>query len=671
MWKLGKTSREDEEMAKAAVSGYISSTPISLYVCVKEFWTDEWVFVPWLTVSKLNWCVAPKVAEATFEYNYGMIMRPDMTARDYFPPLNVDGMFIGVFGAYWDVIDIPIWFGVIDTNGLTMFGSVGIASGTQEIKAYGLEHILDRVYIRRSSTEGGLIDRPLTFNKVEGPGMQPVGNRSQYVDGDGLSYFNAADGYIWTRLDIVQYLLGHTDLGSFTNDEALGVTFDLSGDYEALVHIADEHKLHGESVKEALDTLIARKRGLGWRIWTNGAGVVCVDVFSYIDAAYSVGGIEVPANSDQWYVFWDGDPYPKPTVIRDDASRFDAIDVWGGPVYSTFTLSFVDGTLGAGWTVDLQAAYVAPGGADWEAEDANRLALAYRDVFSYFRAVDEWNWYAGDGDGGTPQNAAPGVTSLGAVRPEIVPNVYWQEHEFERHLPFRIGDSEDFAKPFALIADPDTSTYIFVDKTTLIDRQGIHLRLADGALGFRLISDINHRLGLNMGAPESTNFDPEFDYTTLIFTGMAQTDVNLKVHLEGPCAGRGAHYKAMTIECPEYIAQYVTPGTVVDVVDGALVYYGDVGWEAAENNLERDDSLYLLAIGLFALAHYCIQRLAVTLEIQELTLAHPAGSMICAAVGAGYAMPIATVVTDRTWDCKHSQTTVATEHVELDFAKMY
>jgi len=115
------------------------------------------------------------------------------------------------------------------------------------------------------------------------------------------------------------------------------------------------------------------------------------------------------------------------------------------------------------------------------------------------------------------------------------------------------------------------------------------------------------------------------------------------------------------IQDPDAEAWYIVPGTVIDVVDGALVRH-DGGWV-------RDDSPRLRQKAVFAAAWYATPRATLAYEFDTIGVGFPCGVMVSGVNGPEGFTNIGTVVTQRTWTFSGTgcKTTVTTGFSDIDF----
>lgn len=623
-----------------------------IVVRTKAAWAEDWVWAPRLRpVNAIE--QAGLGSNATFELYYGQILEHgDLAFWDYSYEAY-RGRFVEV--STWDYYGLsPLWVGYFPDEDIELWGRANLDSGKTTLRALGLDYLL-RDEILEFPTEAGWIYRPLVFNAQGRRGWTFTGNRSLLPVATG-HYVFSADKELWTNLDIAELLL--------TAYAPAGFAWHLTGETEALDQIVDVHQFYRVRLCDALDRLIDRRRGLGWvmRPSTAAGGAVAIHVYSTLADSVAVGEFIAPANRDQAIIEWVGSHDLQTTAHFSDIDRYRNITVLGGPIYSTFSLSSHGGGLEPGWTAAQEAEYKTAGSATALEADQRRAAQEFDRVYRYFRVPDDWN---GDGDDGflsTYINAWPSCDANGVVSADV-PSVLWRPGKvFERWLPWTEEGDEtgepDYMQPFAYIKDIN-EVWQFADRLLVNDEEYfMRLSLADRELAVRIEGKRGHLLAADSweGA-DPTLIKPVADYSNLGITVQLELDERLRVEVEVPDAP-GSQTK--TIEVPEAVVWYVTPGTVEAIDDGDLI--------PATGGILRDDSEHLRAIAALAKAWYGSARATLDLRIdKQITLSHPVGQLIRAALGSVQTVDVGTVVTRREWDFRAWETRIQTGFDELRF----
>lgn len=634
--------------------------PVWHTVYVKRYWYDEWEYVPYMDCLSCTEAAAPSVGHAMFRYNYGYILRKGNALWYQYDPIDLNGWYVCVY-AHDYYGDVGLWIGVIDSCDVEPHGTSTHSQGTLTFPAYGIEHTLDRRVIIGSYTDIGYIDRTLKFNKRDRRGLVSFGNRSNSVDGNGAYYFSTNNNQ-WTNLQIINYLLSN-----FTD----GLTYQVVGATATLDATIDEHDFHGKTVLQALNELIDHKRGLSWRIYTDGYNYIYIYVFSILQNALYVGTNYVPANEDQAVVDIRDAIDGRLKISMSDLNRYDSIIVRGNRISTCCTLSIADGTLSPGWTAEQETAYKAGSSAPDATKydhDKERSTDKYNHVYQMFTVPSDWNFYAADGEGGALYNTVPYCWYDGTVDFDTEGSAWPTGLEFERILPIEaespeFGGEMDYRDPFIILKATDAEdneAYHFGDKLdALANHSNIAFRNVDGKLAIILRGRIPHLLALNHfdGAAES-DIEPLYDYSDLIATVFFETDTYLQLIQTIPGNPISETGRTKLIEMRDAHYWWVVPGTVTDITDGALV--------KSAGGAVRDDSDLLRQTATLAAAWYGQQRATAELTIENINMMLPVGSLLIGTVEGWHLRDIGTVVTSRTWDLVNRKTIIQTGFRELD-----
>lgn len=674
-------------------------------VYVRERWDDPWTWIPWLTCTSCEEVAPPGVGTATLRYDFGRIKRAEFNEWAIYYPWFLNGCYVAVVAYdYWG--EALLWTGVIDAMTVQPHGFPDWPQGVQTFTAYELHHLLDRRVVAGAHTVDGYITMPMIFN--EGAGLRGLYEQGNMGEG---RLFTGQGGERWSNYDILHYLMTHF-VGIFPDTQ-----YEIVGEWWTLQQIFQVHHLDNLSVLDAINQLIDRRRGLGWRFITaagvsqvervfvpgvghrevnNGAGTIFLWIYSTIAEPMAVGGYFVPPNAFQSELSFVGSPAVEPEIHINNLALFDHIQVLGGPISATCSLSYADGTLIEGWDEELEQRYrdgSTAVGATADEHDANRAGEMFADVFCRHRVPEGWDFFAGDGEGGEVFNSAvPSCDHWGTIS-AAVPGVILRDvraRAFERTLPFRsdvLADvTSDYQMPVAFLKVPLDANAAEEDWVWVAAHRidgvraeigGLSFTVADRGLAVVVRPRVNHLLALrhwsssDMAAPgegedpiidpAESNTDPEVDYRTLVVTVMFKTDEALRVEATRNGAPITSVGRTKRINVPDAEAHYVVPGTVVDVEDGALVRHA--------GGFERDDSARLLARAAMAMAWYGTPRATLRYEVQAIHLGNPVGTMVRGVWGPeGYTI-IGTVVTRRSWSfsAQGMRTTLETGFEEWDY----
>jgi hypothetical protein len=644
-------------------------------------------------------CAAPTMPKASFRWRSGRIKREDKTDFedvDYteFADKYVQVVFIpdapsDPTQTSADADPVVAWTGVFRDNQADLFGDDIVASADQNLVAYGLEELLARTVIRAAmiedpndDTSAIEIDIPLIFNERYELGNNEIGNRSDDQfdfnadnpddDAEINAYVFSKSNKVWTVKDIVEYLLA---------DAPTAVTFTLGGQADVLKnYILPRVDVSHMTTFAALNKLIDRRRGLGWTLRSaddSDPSKWIVHVYTTFDTEVSSGDKTIPANKEIDDLDISGKREPEDVNIsRDTMTKYGKIIVSGARILSMFTLSFADDTLEEAWTDDQETAYKNGAGEDGVTEDAKkkndaaRADVLLRHVYTTFRVPNDWDWTAGDGEGGDTKNANPGLKD-GTIDEKNAPPIRNWGHTFERHLPIKKPKGVDDHRPefeeMMVFLKDDKVGYVHADHHTIENKHPCHIRPLDTDFGFMVDANPNHILAARSwgGSPKSTQTNPQFAYQDMVVTVAVRTDEVLKVveNLSGDAE------RVKLIHVPDAELWYIVPGTVVGVTsDGKL----DRQVKDQDDNFEffrelRNDVEILRFIAAQAKAWYGTPRSSLRYSTREMLFAHPVGAIIRSVTDDGGSLPVNSVVSAKTFDLQKGTTSLTTAFGELDF----
>lgn len=648
-------------MAMTQIDGLsqgVIDDPVYVSAWVKAAWADSWEYAPYLEPIRATEATAPQMGSAMFRYAYGTIQQHGEGFR-VFTPTELNRRYVAIYGhtAYASAL---MWVGVIEHEGFDVHdksATTGDASGDQVISAWGLEYLFDRRPIEGAVIEGGTttIDRSPTFNKRYDRGLSDQGNRSTSVGAGGVYTFSV-DGEEWTHLDIVEYVLANYAWES--------IPLYLAGQWEVLDDIVTTIRIEGLTAFEALNQLINRKRGLGWRILTDGINGIGVYVYSILSEPLVLGETSLPENWYQTSVSMDDDPRINPRINIVNVNQYDTIKVMGEPIKTVFSAGVgaaktttAPSTLLPGWDSGEETTYES-------AADDERNTDKHDRVFQFFKMDSTWDW----------ATCIPLLDWDARWDGVSYSTTYWnQGHKFERHLPFEVpttqADAEpEYQKPFALIKNPDENKYYYVDRLSAKedeDWKNLSVRMTDREMGITVEGEYNHYIGDNHFSGD-TEEDPVFDYDFLLATMFIETDTRLQV-IAPVWAGLGSETsKTLQINVPDAEYWFAAPNTIEGLLLTAPVYNNSGAAEVL-----RDDSATLRGIAAMAQAWYGRPRATLEMRLSGITLDYQTSIMIASISSAWHLEPVQTVVTERTWDFEGDTTLVRTGYAELDVAAAF
>ncbi len=668
-------------MAGVNIYGYTGGAnywyPVGADVYARFSRDDDYTFLPFITPTQAMETVAPQVGQASFRFDFGIVQYSELGQFEKFDPYTLSraNVCIKVYD-YWG--DAFLWDGIVDLETVRPHGADTVSQGEQVFTAFTLEHALDRGQIIGAFCDDGFgdvqyIDRPMRFNRRGQRGLNIVGNR--FPD---ANYFGGGpEPETWTNVDILDYIIDF-----YVPSD---ITWIGCGQLASLENTIEEYDFEGSTVFEAMNRLIDRRKGVGWRCVSVGGPEIYIYVFSMASEGFAFGGAVLEPNPDQSIISFTGIRNVDPVVSFNGLAMYEQIIVKGGPISSTASFSYADGTLEEGWTPESEVDYNAGSGdgEDTDKNDAARASEIFEAVFAKHNLVTDWLGYAGDGEGGDVFNALPGYWPDAEPDADLLGNFFRLDHVFERTIPFEVesntSDQPEYRKAFALflvdpsgtynpddIPDPDLRVWAYADKLESVgkDLKNLVMTIGDRDLSIIVKGTPNLLTGLGAfsDADPASNAVPEVEYTTMIATVSLRTDSHLKATFTFPWwTGDG---RVKLLEDRDAEAWYVAPGTVIEVVDGELVRH--------DGGFIRDDSERLADKALLAAAWFGTPRATLAVDMGFIYIGHPCGTMIRGMEGPEGYTEIGTVVTQRTWTfsgegCK---TTIQTGYEELDFGSL-
>ncbi len=360
-------------------------------VWVKPYYGDAWRYAAYLFPESSTEAAAPSDSEATLSWDYGKYVNLWGDPGATLLPLNIGNWMVRIlvhtkYGTYIS------WIGVVVGESLSETGidvQTGLPRGEQIIECRGLEYLLERRSVLGTYVGDAenwvYLPRTRDFNTSGSRRETLAGNRSAARNVYSGSYLFSSDGNKWSNLDIIQYLLSafqpwmaYQSYGQVT----YGPQFYIVGQIDSLRYIFEEHRLGGRTIRECLNSLIDRKRGLGWKIMTNGNGPIYIYVYS-ISQYWIVGNNSVlPANSRQIDVPIHDDRWIQARYRISSMNQVDQIVVESeNPIRTCATLRFTDGTLEPAWSKQLDSEF------EVDSEEENYFLLA-QFIYNNFDAAN-------------------------------------------------------------------------------------------------------------------------------------------------------------------------------------------------------------------------------------------------------------------------------------------
>ena len=666
------------------------------HVQIAKTW-GNWIDMPYIQPLNASLVAAPSIGQATFIWRYGLIRHEDSTQQIWETPLNIAGYFVRI-QLYVRDTTIVMWAGIIQDNEFVAFGSSsGNPAGDQKITAYTLDYCLDRIAIIGAWTTDGYINTCPPFNLRREWIPHPVGNKAATLDENNVPRFGS-DKKLWTALDVINYLLAHYA-------EPAGLTITLGGQVDALTTWHYVWQLEGLSIRQALDKLIDRRRGLGWRINSDGNFLEIV-IYTTIETdinfpetivpEHTIGGITIPesispaitiqGNGNQIDVWWnDALLVTDPVIATTESNRYDSIVVQGAKMMSTFTASTADGTLVPMWTEADEIEYQGikqESGVYANTSDIVRGQDRWKQVYQLFSLRHDWDWKINGNIVAPAFNDAAYVddTQTGNYYNDVnrplqritrLPKPFTAKGAFAGNIQYQ--EPQVFATP-----SPSGAVYPMPPNTRLPSGKSVIRGDLAGSLGGGIpsfsvtMADIAPAIEINAGIPhimgmnhyDTTHSDssqsPWYDWKTIIATLCIETDIRPTVKVD---LGKNSPWlRTLLIEVPHAEFWWLTTDTIT-------YQNPDLSLNLAGGFATRDDTEILRRVAALAKAWYGVVRTPVGWTEKSYLTEYSIGTMIVnASASIGNWMPINTVITAINYDFLAVTTHIQTGFGELDTA---
>jgi len=627
-------------------AGVLMFDPEAISVEVKRQWSDDWKYEPYLTPQEAKLCIAPDMPSASFLYHYGQIKREDQGQYADYDPLNISNWYVRI------VIDgQQVFVGMLQDDEFDLLGALNNQpSGDQKMTAYGLEHLLDRIALYGAHTESGYIKHMPAFNLAENYGGIIRGNRSD-AEFEGAYLFANSDNR-WSNLDIIRYVLKY-------HTAEMGFTLALSGQFDVLSDVFGVYWFEGLTVRQLLDKLIDRRRGLGWYIWSDGESV-SIHIFTVFDRDVGLGNIKIPGNPQLVDIDTDAYDVQSVSIAQSQSQLYDRIIVQGARAQAVCTLSVADGDLVPNWTAPDENDYKNAPGASAKQRDNERESDNYETVYQQFVLAPNWDQTAVDGAAGFRIPVMPTFDDLAYLKPNTQAVIVAIRRPLNRTLPLS-GYVSDGKRPLVLVlATIDgQQKYMQIDGASKpLGSAKSQVRMLDDQPGISLKPAINHALALNHFFPEisETEVEPVVDYESVLATVCFETDIRPTVEINLQPDTDSVRTLVLTAHDAEF--WYVTPGTIRGVSDGQLIT--DPG------GVVRDDTEKLRYLAALASGWYSQRRSSITLMVRDMPGSLVLGSIVVSASSSWHKEPIGTVLSSVAFDFINRTTTIMTGYAELD-----
>lgn len=494
-------------------------------ISVKRYWSDQWTMIPFLFCNDLTEMVSSQsgISTANLIWDYGMLVPQGYYNSMPFTPLNIAGCYVKIEYIY-NTIPYTLFIGTIESETITpngpfiLINGLNMPAGKQSFRAFGFEHLLDRktvdcsyTYINNKQYSGPIrIKNSIVFNKeylnmkwgnrTKDKYTLPNSNKETYLFSD-YAAIKQNVYYKWSNHDILEYLLlAHFNYNNDTQSMN-NFNFTLYGEVDILKNIYEEHNFDGKSLKQCINELVPKSRGLGWRVYIDSDNNVGIYIFSIFIKQLTLVDpetdqlINYPQNPIVYDIFSDN-INSELTIEMDKATQYDEIVVQGKNIL-TINSFYFDGssrnTFVKNWSNKLEQLYkdsstLIMGDPDdiypeyinklgnniyrsnrvsTQTKDAVRKDNLFEDVYQSFVVDPMWDFKTDTGFVCSPRLDDYG--NVIKIKDEIQSsyNSFSSDRRFQKQLPVTLN-----------IYDPDTSSYVMNNiKTNLYEK--IHSRLRE------------------------------------------------------------------------------------------------------------------------------------------------------------------------------------------------
>lgn len=659
----------------------------------------------YLFCDQLRTVASPEIDQATLSYQYGRILQ--FFARDYadYEPVDLRGKFVRV-----EILTTPEpvrWYGFVEVEQREPGGT---NLGKQRFTAYGLLRIFERTLITKSwilhGTELLEIGRGLPIN-VDPAGEFPSrGNRSA-TQIDGTYVFSDAprDAGNWNAKTAVEYFLAKHPPKDW---QGIAIaSCQLRGETEALlwydVSIPSTDRMN---LKEVLDQLIPRRRGVGYYIdYDEDVNEIRVNVFSFFRDAITLNGVAVPPNPNSGALDLERAFDVEDCELSNlETAHFDQVVVEGALQSSTITLSCDPdrNQLERDWSSAAELEYLAGASADpayataeleerYRLNAISRMAPHLEHVWMRFRIKRDWDQTSSDPEGPVPPLATFRVAPLtdGNGSPifdydggqalwnrgiRILSTLPSFEHDEQDHTP-------EYRRPFAFVKYQDR--WIRLDVLAILGtgteedlpRFGLSLSFPkrEASIQFNAQGKPPHFAGREdwrTANPRPAETDPIDDPTSLgidwrdLFVTLAiELDERVRVVEKLRQPDDMVPVRELVIVLPDARLDWIVPSTVQEIENGELV----LASVAPSDWLPlRDDRPRMKDIARVAAEWYGRPRQALRLVNRQISRQLNLGQLITD-FGTHQISDVNSPVTGITWDLLGKKTHYETSYGSLDF----
>lgn len=566
-----------------------------------------------------------------------------------------------------------VFVGQLGGEGRDVMGSTAHgATGEQHLVAYGPLAILRQTIVTRSFWYDLEHARTITADWL--PGMNDfkrnhdaeANNRSDYrrtPPGKVNATYIYGGSSRWTHYDYLEYVLKQ-----FVQRVG-GPVWSLSPSCEVLKLFSDSIRFGGQqTAAEIVRKLVPIRYGLEWTIDSTAAGfeirVFPLSAQGWDGGAAWAGATSVlPANPRRFTA----------TVARTKRNTQTRLSLAGEHRYRyirvvgkrtvvccTLKAAYSDLTLRYGWSDYEETAYLAGTGnpADSaEKHDQARAGARFRNVFSAFRAPNDWDHQKND--------ANMAATEIGLGTSDQYQN--WQRNtltwtpmktgfDYASDPPRDLsgGNPAELMPPAAWIGVPRAGSTSQSDMLYWpVEKHGMHVAALNNDLGIRIEANPNHLLAKEhwtSAAPTKKN--PKWDWRNLIVTLAFETDLRPQIRWETGDPGAEGEF---VIEVPDAELWVLSPNTVFSAKpDGTLITVGPAA------RIVRNDMAHLQMVMAGAKSRYAAGRARAEIVQQGIWPLQNLLGQIMTALDDGHGIQnMAAPITQCTWQFEPSpQTTL-------------
>lgn len=609
-------------------------------------WTDR----PTLRLDSLSLRVFPAVSQAVVSQEYGWITEDNVSAQVL--PLDLRGLFVRVL--ITDGTSTHTWYGfcpggsdaVRKTHPSPVTGAGAMPSGTLTWTIAGWEHFLTSQTLQGCYVPTGFLGRVLPFNVRRGRGDQIQGNRAASADSGavvpqlaGVYRFDPVGTSLWTAQQALAHVLACAAVDT-------GIAWTLAGQTAELAAVPGVWDIDdGRSYADAIRAIANPE--LGWAIVVNGPTITVLSI-----SETAIG--DLPANPNVVSLDIENTAsFGQARIAYLDQPHYSTITVRGEPLRVMFTLSVAGGTLEADWDSALASAYAS------EPDDAGRRQDKYRHLWSRFSIPSSWDGTLPDGLGGSVVAFPAIVPATGAHDPATSQAVWARDIVLDRTLPpLAAGDDSQPGEPLVFVYD-DEGTPVRLDEPPDDAAGALTISVCDDRPGILCRTPYRHLLaaGIYSGAGR----EALYDYTSLQATVSAYSNDRVRITVDAITPEPGTMAREKVIDIPGMHLWLVLAGTMTDVDT----------YEASDRYL-RDDRATLASVAALARAWYGRSRASISASYADPLILDRLGQVISEVRTAGAISPAGTMITSITYTMGARQSVAfATEHFDLDFARMY